>query len=1181
MEQTYYFPWVRKGLSNKIEEKDQLGSLSGDTSKLAKQRPVLSITAEYELTSPPVIGEKKVEVPPLPQTETKEIQFVSPGDILRLNPNAILKMAPDKGTAGFPVQYFPYIEFWEPDFLWRYTPVNPNDNKLRPWLTLLVCKKEDCRIEQFGDGRSYVAFKIRDNEHYEQIFISPCDIWKTAHAQGMDKSEPEFSRLIALRRPNPKDDDEKYNLEKDTDYVAFLVPSFETGRLRGLGCEDDVLKDIIAQKPAWEESYSDQKNKQRAFDFPVYFSWNFTTGKDSFDGLVKKLTIAGGSNSENKIDVTRMGEGLDYNYWDTDARPKRKVIGMPAATKTFNYEVGVPFPSAVDITDKDVVNESKIYENLKNLISKNPVFLENELEISGNAGKVQLGDDDPWVVPPVYGGKHIMATSVDEQNNLNNNTPWLSQVNLDIHYRSAAGLGKRTVQIHQEEFVNRAWKQVEAVNALNHELYKRLLSISVNESLQSKVFGDNESYGAAFIAQMMRKLGTMIKAQTESGYSIADILEKSNIPKAFATASFQRNMERVSKYVAGLNPDTVMDNIAKNQIFRLSEHVVDKTPSLEQLRKTADRIYVVLFEEICRTLSKYFDIKKRTNVPHVDFEDLYQLVSKNINPPLSYPSNLDFYYDNPDLDAFLSRYSVSNPIMYEHYQYCGYTTEQFELKNVTSHSSYFVFKSPTVLMLDDNEYMNMFGSEKILTRVGGVSGIYFISKSGLKHIVKLDDNKPLFQFWVTVRSRTNPNGKQGQWYWASTNYLTKVFFDLDTGNLYPDATVNPSQNFRVEGHYYFQLYEDNISPHHIQSFNTLYEYVEFLKEAPIEMNTYLNEWIQLDACVKHLETEKAQRGDTEEKETEIDETAVGALQNEMDFEEEYERIRDVAERYYENFFHPNIGEELRNKYIEELLLSKYPILAYPIFPEPVYHYLKMFADKFIIPCIDELPDDSIAMFMSNEEFTEAYLCGMNTEMGRELLWREYPTDQRGSYFRKFWDSETSTEDIHNENFFDIKPLHTWKGFLGENHAESKTGLMLFAIKGTLMRQYPTTRVYLYRAVDLGEKNENNRIKLEFDKNATEDNGGIIPPIIQAFFREDIYLVGFKKSFEQLLGNPKEGKYGYFLAFEEDVQDLNFQDDPINDNMDAAAIANELKNDPTIVGKHVSLFIINKSEQKAI
>ena len=29
--------------------------------------------------------------------------------------------------------------------------------------------------------------------------------------------------------------------------------------------------------------------------------------------------------------------------------------------------------------------------------------------------------------------------------------------------------------------------------------------------------------------------------------------------------------------------------------------------------------------------------------------------------------------------------------------------------------------------------------------------------------------------------------------------------------------------------------------------------------------------------------------------------------------------------------------------------------------------------------------------------------GVNVEFGSELLWREYPTDQRGSSFRQFWD----------------------------------------------------------------------------------------------------------------------------------------------------------------------------------
>ena len=39
---------------------------------------------------------------------------------------------------------------------------------------------------------------------------------------------------------------------------------------------------------------------------------------------------------------------------------------------------------------------------------------------------------------------------------------------------------------------------------------------------------------------------------------------------------------------------------------------------------------------------------------------------------------------------------------------------------------------------------------------------------------------------------------------------------------------------------------------------------------------------------------------------------------------------------------------------------------------------------------------------TNQRFVEAYMVGLNYEFARKLLWREYPTDQRGSYFRQFW-----------------------------------------------------------------------------------------------------------------------------------------------------------------------------------
>ena len=44
-------------------------------------------------------------------------------------------------------------------------------------------------------------------------------------------------------------------------------------------------------------------------------------------------------------------------------------------------------------------------------------------------------------------------------------------------------------------------------------------------------------------------------------------------------------------------------------------------------------------------------------------------------------------------------------------------------------------------------------------------------------------------------------------------------------------------------------------------------------------------------------------------------------------------------------------------------------------------------------------------------------------MGRELLWRGYPTDQRGTYFRRFWTPEQNelAQDLHR---FTPTPLGT-------------------------------------------------------------------------------------------------------------------------------------------------------------
>ena len=48
-------------------------------------------------------------------------------------------------------------------------------------------------------------------------------------------------------------------------------------------------------------------------------------------------------------------------------------------------------------------------------------------------------------------------------------------------------------------------------------------------------------------------------------------------------------------------------------------------------------------------------------------------------------------------------------------------------------------------------------------------------------------------------------------------------------------------------------------------------------------------------------------------------------------------------------------------------------------------------------------------------------------MGRELVWRNFPTDQRGTVFSFFWDQAVSQNAPP-----DIKEIHRWQDQLGLN-----------------------------------------------------------------------------------------------------------------------------------------------------
>ena len=222
-------------------------------------------------------------------------------------------------------------------------------------------------------------------------------------------------------------------------------------------------------------------------------------------------------------------------------------------------------------------------------------------------------------------------------------------------------------------------------------------------------------------------------------------------------------------------------------------------------------------------------------------------------------------------------------------------------------------------------------------------------------------------------------------------------------------------------------------------------------------------------------------------------------------------------------------KELETKYgvtefnqLEDRLCDKYPVMVHPDFLDPTYFYLRELSVDYVLPASGSLAKNSISCFYSNQAFEEAFLLGMNTEMGRELMWREYPTDQRGSYFRKFWDqTELPKKEELKKKYYDIEDIDKWKNKLGKNHRTGKSPMLVFAIKGELMQTYPDTDVYLQK-IGVGGKPADEIIKQE----------------MASWLSPDTYLVGFSRI-------SKEDLKSYYLVFRQRPLSLQFSKESEN------------------------------------
>ena len=215
-----------------------------------------------------------------------------------------------------------------------------------------------------------------------------------------------------------------------------------------------------------------------------------------------------------------------------------------------------------------------------------------------------------------------------------------------------------------------------------------------------------------------------------------------------------------------------------------------------------------------------------------------------------------------------------------------------------------------------------------------------------------------------------------------------------------------------------------------------------------------------------------------------------------------------------------------------------PIMAAPSFDTPMYGPLRDLSQNYICPGADQIPPNSIGLLETNHAFIEAYMVGLNHEMARQLLVNGYPTDQRGSYFRQFWDVSTYVPQPGDptdpaalkEMLRDIPPIHTWPLPNGLGTHENRTDILVnnlvLIVRGELLHRYPNTIVFAGKAMKDPKTGE---IVLD------ETPGADVHykhPIFGGTLGTDITFFGFNLTADEAKGNDPSAPLGYYFAFQQ-------------------------------------------------
>ncbi|MER7540554.1 hypothetical protein ABTX77_38175 [Streptomyces sp. NPDC097704] len=136
-----------------------------------------------------------------------------------------------------------------------------------------------------------------------------------------------------------------------------------------------------------------------------------------------------------------------------------------------------------------------------------------------------------------------------------------------------------------------------------------------------------------------------------------------------------------------------------------------------------------------------------------------------------------------------------------------------------------------------------------------------------------------------------------------------------------------------------------------------------------------------------------------------------------------------------------------------------PLMRHPEFGFPIAAELLARWPEWAVPGITDFPDDSSALLEPNPAFVEALLVGLNQEFNRELRWREYPTDEAGTPFSRFWPPGGAAPGYGEIARWAVDDR------LGDHDPSADAKLLVLLVRAEVLRRYPGTIVLAAKSVN--------------------------------------------------------------------------------------------------------------------